>query len=163
MFVSLYYDDFQCELGKIFVVVDESGIRRVEVIEENWQNFIEKNIIEKNEAFCKEAIEQLKEYFEGKRKKFNLNFSIEGTDFRKKVWMELLNIPYGEVRSYKQIAEAIGNPKAVRAVGQANKVNPLPIFIPCHRVIGKDKSLVGYAGTRTDIKEKLLKIEGIIL
>jgi methylated-DNA-[protein]-cysteine S-methyltransferase len=74
-----------------------------------------------------------------------------------------MDIPYGEIISYSQLAEAVGNPKAVRAVGQANRHNPLPIVIPCHRVLGKDKSLVGYAGKRTDIKEKLLKLEGIIL
>ena len=79
--------------------------------------------------------------------------SIEGTEFRKKVWKTLCEIPYGEVRNYLQIAETIGNPKAVRAVGQANKDNQLPIIIPCHRVIGKNGDLVGFAGDKTNVKD----------
>ena len=75
------------------------------------------------------------------------------------VWNELLSIPYGEVRSYKDIAIAIGNEKAVRAIGQANKANPIPIVIPCHRVIGKNNKLIGYAGNHTDIQSKLIYLE----
>jgi methylated-DNA-[protein]-cysteine S-methyltransferase len=104
----------------------------------------------------------LDEYFAGNRKQFDLPLSIEGTDFRKKVWKALLTIPYGEVRSYADVAEMIGNPKAVRAVGQANKANQLPIIIPCHRVIGKRGDLVGYAGNRTSFKERLLEAEGVL-
>ena len=108
----------------------------------------------------KECFKQLKEYFEGNRKKFDLPLDAEGTEFQKKVWNELLNIPYGETKSYKDIAVAIGNEKACRAIGMANNKNPIPIVIPCHRVIGSNGKLVGYAGG-LNAKEKLLNIEKI--
>lgn len=107
----------------------------------------------------KEAFRQLSEYFSGNRKTFNLPLLLKGTDFQKQVWQALLKIPFGETRSYKQIAEAIGNPKAVRAVGMANNKNPLLIVVPCHRVIGANGKLVGYA-VGLDKKEYLLRLEG---
>ena len=94
----------------------------------------------------------------GERKKFDLPLNPKGTDFQKQVWKILCEIPYGETRSYKQIAEAIGNPKAVRAVGMANHRNPLLIVVPCHRVIGADGKLVEY-GAGLDKKEFLLQLE----
>ncbi|KHS57464.1 MULTISPECIES: methylated-DNA--[protein]-cysteine S-methyltransferase [Terrisporobacter] len=108
----------------------------------------------------KECFKQLKEYFEGNRMKFDLPLDARGTEFQKKVWNELLNIPYGETKSYKDIAVAIGNEKACRAIGMANNKNPIPIIIPCHRVIGSNGKLVGYAGG-VNVKEKLLNIEKI--
>lgn len=108
----------------------------------------------------KDAYKQLQEYFSGKRKEFSLPLDPSGTEFMKKVWKELEEIPYGETRSYKDISEKVNHKKAYRAVGLANNRNPIPIFIPCHRVIGADKKLVGYGGG-LDIKKKLLKIEGI--
>ena len=110
----------------------------------------------------KEAFRQLSEYFSGNRKTFNLPLLLKGTDFQKQVWQALLKIPFGETRSYKQIAEAIGNPKAVRAVGMANNKNPLLIVVPCHRVIGANGKLVGYA-VGLDKKEYLLRLEGSLL
>ena len=104
---------------------------------------------------------QLKEYFKGKRKEFDLPLEIEGTDFHKKVWNELLKIPYGKTISYKELAIRLGHEKVIRAAAKANGANPLPIVIPCHRVIGSDGSLVGYGGG-LKIKEKLLSIEGIL-
>lgn len=103
---------------------------------------------------------QLLEYFHGKRTNFELPLQMEGTPFQKKVWKELLRIPYGETRSYVEIATAIGNPKAARAVGMANHHNPIAIIVPCHRVIGKDGKLVGYASGLA-IKKQLLELEGI--
>jgi methylated-DNA-[protein]-cysteine S-methyltransferase len=161
--MKLYYDSYHCILGEIYIVADESGIKNIELEEDKWQEFINNHNIDKDSDKCYEAVKQIDEYFLGKRKNFDLQLSITGTEFRKQVWNALLNIPYGNVISYSELAEVIGNPKAVRAVGQANRHNPLPIIIPCHRVIGKDKSLTGYAGKRTDIKEKLLKLEGVIL
>ena len=102
--------------------------------------------------------EQLLEYFEGKRKKFELPLSPDGTVFQKKVWNALLDIPYGEERSYQDIAVAVGSPKGCRAVGMANHNNPIIIVIPCHRVIGKSGKLVGYGGG-LDMKERLLSLE----
>ena len=100
----------------------------------------------------------LKEYLEGKRKEFDIEINPKGTDFQKMVWKELLKIPYGETRSYKDIAARVNNPKGSRAVGMANNKNPIPIIIPCHRVIGSNGNLTGYAGG-VNIKEKLLRIE----
>lgn len=94
----------------------------------------------------KEAHRQLAEYFEKKRTEFDLPLKPEGTDFQKKVWAALCTIPYGETRSYGEIAKQTGNEKACRAVGGANNKNPIMIFIPCHRVIGADGSLVGFGG-----------------
>lgn len=105
-----------------------------------------------------EAKKQLDEYFAGKRKIFSLPLSFQGTAFQIRVWEALQTIPYGETWYYGQLAEAVGNPKACRAVGMANNRNPLPILIPCHRVIGKNGSLTGYGGG-LDIKEKLLALE----
>lgn len=106
----------------------------------------------------KRAGEQLKEYFSGKRKTFDLPLSPSGTEFQKKVWKALCTIPYGETRSYGEIAAQIGNPKACRAVGGANNKNPIMIFIPCHRVIGADGSLVGFGGG-IDAKKFMLNLE----
>lgn len=102
--------------------------------------------------------QQLIEYFSGQRKVFDIPLDFEGTDFQKKVWRALLTIPYGETRSYKQIAQQLGNEKAVRAVGAANGKNPISIVAPCHRVIGAGGALVGFAGG-LDKKEILLRLE----
>ncbi|WP_180034573.1 MULTISPECIES: methylated-DNA--[protein]-cysteine S-methyltransferase [unclassified Acinetobacter] len=102
--------------------------------------------------------QQLNEYFAGKRQQFDLPLDFEGTAFQQQVWQALLTIPFGETRSYKQIAEQIGNVKAVRAVGAANGKNPISIIAPCHRVVGANGKLVGFAGGLEN-KEILLKIE----
>jgi len=104
------------------------------------------------------AFEELEEYFLGKRREFDLPLHPDGTEFQRRVWAALREIPYGETRSYSEIAEQVGNPKAVRAVGMANHRNPIAIMVPCHRVIGKNGSLTGYAGG-LHLKERLLKIE----
>ncbi|MFC4805378.1 methylated-DNA--[protein]-cysteine S-methyltransferase [Filifactor villosus] len=104
------------------------------------------------------ARKELEEYAEGRRREFSLPLHAEGTDFQKKVWEELCKVGYAETVSYTQIAQRIGNPKAVRAVGMANNRNPISIVIPCHRVIGKDGKLVGYGGG-LERKEFLLDLE----
>ncbi len=104
---------------------------------------------------------QLLEYFEGKRRQFSFGYTLHGTEFQKKVWQALCDIPYGEIRSYKDIAVAVGNPKACRAVGMANNKNPISIAVPCHRVIGAGGKLVGYGGG-LDMKEFLLRLEGAL-
>lgn len=109
-------------------------------------------------GLIKEAGRQLDEYLKGQRKNFDLPLDPRGTDFQKSAWQALLTIPYGEVRSYKQIAEQVGRPKACRAIGMANNRNPIAIVIPCHRVIGANGKLVGYGGG-LDIKEFLLDLE----
>jgi len=104
------------------------------------------------------VVAQIKEYFAGKRKQFKLPLDMHGTEFQMAVWQALQKIPYGETRSYKEIAVSIGRPKAVRAVGMANNRNPISIIVPCHRVIGQDGKLVGYGGGLL-LKQFLLELE----
>ena len=111
-----------------------------------------------NTVFTDEAYKQLIEYLDGIRKTFDIKLSLKGTEFQKAVWNQLCDIPYGETRSYSDIAIAIDNPKASRAVGMACNKNPVMIVVPCHRVIGKNKSLTGYA-LGIDIKKQLLDLE----
>jgi methylated-DNA-[protein]-cysteine S-methyltransferase len=104
------------------------------------------------------ARDQLEEYFKGERTRFDLELNLQGTVFQKKVWQELVKIPYGETISYGQLANRIGNPKASRAVGMANGKNPIAIIVPCHRVIGKNGSLTGFGGG-LEVKKTLLELE----
>ena len=108
----------------------------------------------------REAQVQLRAYFEGQLREFNLPLDMAGTPFQLQVWRQLLNIPYGETRSYLSVAQAIGRPAAVRAVGAANGANPVPIVVPCHRVIGSSGKLVGYGGG-LPLKKLLLSLERI--
>ncbi len=113
--------------------------------------------IEDNSIFP-EVVFQLTEYFDGRLKRFDLDMQPKGTDFQQQVWQALLKIPYGTTVTYGDIAEQINNPKAFRAVGLANKSNPIPIIVPCHRVIGKNGKLTGFAGG-LNIKQALLDLE----
>ena len=106
-----------------------------------------------------EAARQLRAYFAGQLRRFNLPLDLRGTEFQLRVWRELERIPYGETRSYSQIATTIGSPRVVRAVGAANGANPIPIVVPCHRVIGAGGKLVGYGGG-LPLKKRLLELEG---
>ena len=117
-----------------------------------------KNMIISNNKLLEQACQQLDEYFIGVRKEFNLPLNPQGTPFMQKVWQALQKIPYGQTKSYQEIAQEIGNIKACRAVGLANNHNPIAIFIPCHRVIGKNGQLTGYRGGLT-IKQQLLNLE----
>ena len=115
--------------------------------------------VEKETTLIKRVKEQIDEYMIGNRKEFDVPIKMIGTDFQIKVWNELIKIKYGECISYQKLAERVRNKNYARAVGMANNKNPIPIIVPCHRVIGKKGNLVGYAGG-LDIKNKLLKIEG---
>nr|WP_314461946.1 methylated-DNA--[protein]-cysteine S-methyltransferase [uncultured Clostridium sp.] len=148
-----YWDIFESELGPIRVVCDDEGVLSVEFNREG-----PKEGQQKTTELAKKTVLQLKEYLSGERKEFDLPLKPQGTEFQKKVWEALLTIPYGQTRSYKEIAAQIGNEKACRAVGMANNRNPISIIIPCHRVVGADKSLVGYGGG-LNIKVKLLNLE----
>jgi len=108
-----------------------------------------------------EAVFQLQAYFRGELREFRLSLDFEGTEFQKRVWRKLLTIPYGQTRSYSQIAQAIGSPQAIRAVGAANGANPIAIVVPCHRVIGANGKLVGYGGG-LPLKKRLLELEGVV-
>lgn len=145
---------YQTDIGKLGIVEKENKITNVyfdgeEVPEDTV--LIETDLLK--EAGC-----QLHTYFEGKQQTFDLPLSPEGTAFMQSVWNSLCEVPYGETRSYKEIARSIGNEKACRAVGLANNRNPIPIFIPCHRVIGANGKLTGYAGG-LQVKEHLLQLE----
>ncbi len=135
-------------------VVEEDGM----IIKILFGKNIASDEEEKETPLIKKTIAELREYFEGKRKVFSVPLSLKGTVFQKKVWEALQTIPYGETRSYQEIAVLAGNKKAARAVGMANNKNPISIVIPCHRVIGKDGSLVGYGGG-LDKKKQLLELE----
>lgn len=151
------YVDFK--LGKIGIVEENSKIVKIIIINKN--NNTNKNaydFIEKDTKLLLEAKRQLQEYLEGKRKEFELPIEQEGTKFQKQVWEALRKIPYGETRTYKEIAKMVGNEKASRAVGMANNKNSIPIIIPCHRVIGSNGKLVGYA-LGLDVKQYLLDLE----
>ena len=154
-----YYED--SAFGKVYVVVNEKGVEEIFLLESHFNDYLakEEGLLE-DKVLCKAAVTQLKEYFEGKRKSFDLPLDIHGTAFREKVWKALLEIPYGKTISYKDVAERIGNPKAVRAVGGAVGSNPVPLIVPCHRVIGANGKMVGFMGpSHTDVKEKLLALE----
>lgn len=143
------------KIGNIAIIEEDERIIAIEINKK-----IEEDIVQKETPLLKETKKQLLEYLEGKRKTFDVPLNPKGTKFMKEVWTALQEIPYGEVRTYGQIAQKVGNPKAVRAVGMANHRNPIPIIIPCHRVIGSNGKLIGYA-LGMDMKEVLLKLEGI--
>ena len=116
---------------------------------------------EGNDPVLQSCARQLEEYFHGTRRRFKLPLAPEGTEFQQKVWQALADIPFGQTRSYGDVARAIGKPRSVRAVGAANGRNPLPIVVPCHRVIGSDGSLTGFAGGLA-AKTRLLELEGAL-
>ena len=130
---------FKCPLGVAKIVGDENGISEISILDEGKNSVSIPKELE-------QAVIQLKEYFEGIRTHFNLKLNPKGTDFQQSVWQELLNIPYGKTLSYMELSKKIGDVKAIRAVAAANGKNPLWLVIPCHRVIGTDGSLTGYAG-----------------
>ncbi len=135
----------------------------LEIITENDKlkgiNFVESfKETTKDDSFQKEIKKELMEYFEGKRKVFEIPLEVEGTEFQKKVWTEMAKIPFGERMSYGELAKKSGCPKGARAVGLACNKNKIPIIIPCHRVVGKNGNLTGFAGG-LDIKAQLLKLE----
>ena len=139
------------------LVASASGIRTIEFDSRavsEWQR-------NDRNPLLLEAARQLRAYFAGRLRDFCLPLDIEGTDFQKRVWRQVAAIPYGETRSYLQISTALGSPGAVRAVGAANGANPVPIVVPCHRVIGAKGKLVGYGGGLA-MKRRLLELEGAI-
>lgn len=145
---------FQTDIGEIGIEENGDGITKVYFKKVS----IPKGTVLQETELLKEAADQLKEYLSGKRKDFDLPLAPNGTEFMMSVWKALCDIPYGETRSYKDLAEIIGKPKASRAVGLANNKNTIPIFIPCHRVIGTNGKLIGYLGG-LEVKKYLLDLE----
>ncbi len=152
---NLFY--YSTGIGKIGIADNEEAITSVYFAGENDPQY-EENVHINETGLIREAAAQLIDYLDGKRRAFEVPIAMNGTEFQQAVWNALREIPYGETRSYRQIAERIGRPKACRAVGMANNRNPVAIIVPCHRVIGADGSLVGYGGG-LDIKVRLLKLE----
>lgn len=148
-----YYYDYNFPIGRLTIVDDGHGICGIHFHTQG------KDIGTKRETSnIQNTAYQLTEYFAGDRKKFDIPLSFYGTEFQQKVWKALCEIPYGQTCTYKDIAEKIGIPKGCRAVGMANNQNPIAIVVPCHRVIGANGSLMGYAGG-LDLKEFLLELE----
>lgn len=153
----MYYCIIEFSISPILLAGNEKGLKQLIFLKDEKEIKIPEEWIE-NEEFFKETISQLDDYFSGKLQSFDLKLAPEGTEFQKSVWKALCEIPYGETRSYKNIAISVGKPKACRAVGLANNRNPIAIIIPCHRVIGSNGKLTGYA-SGLDVKEFLLKLE----
>lgn len=151
---NLNYYIYNSPVGKLLLAGDDSGLQRIQfeiniTIYENWQL---------NKEHFKPVIKQLDEYFLKKRQIFDIKLNPQGTAFQKQVWQQLQKIEYGKTKYYAEIADEINSPKAARAIGMANNKNPIPIIIPCHRVIGKNGSLTGFAGG-LDVKQQLLGLE----
>ncbi len=130
----------QSPLGVTKIIGDENGIASITILNNH------ESLSDIIPEVLEDAVYQLKEYFAEERKSFSLTLNPQGTEFQKKVWDELLNIPFGKTISYLELSKKLGDPKAIRAVAAANGKNPLWIVVPCHRVIGSDGSLTGYAG-----------------
>ncbi|MDG5473077.1 methylated-DNA--[protein]-cysteine S-methyltransferase [Jeotgalibacillus sp. ET6] len=150
----MYERIMKSPINHLRLTANEEALIKIEFITNN-----DVTRTEVSNGILDEAEQQLNEYFSGQRETFELPLYFEGTDFQKKVWAGLMSLPYGTTCSYQDLARQIGSEKAVRAVGQANRKNPLPIVIPCHRVIGKNGSMTGYAGSETSKKETLLQLE----
>jgi len=155
--MSVCYTEMDSPVGRLLLASDDSGLRLINFQKGKHARRVEAGWKE-DAPPLRETMRQLNAYFGGELQEFDLLLAPEGTEFQRKVWSALCDIPYGETISYGDLARRIRNPKAVRAVGTANGANPIPIVIPCHRVIGSDGTLTGYGGG-LDIKEKLLGLE----
>ncbi|MGU3376939.1 methylated-DNA--[protein]-cysteine S-methyltransferase [Chryseobacterium sp. M5A1_1a] len=166
----IYQKTIQTPLGEMIACAVDQGICLLEFtdrknMEKQFKSLskaLNAEIVEKEHIHFKQLEDELTEYFDGKRDHFEVPLFTTGTVFQEKVWQLLREIPMGETRSYKQQSEFLGNPKAIRAVGTANGINKIAILIPCHRVIGSNGELVGYAGGIWR-KQKLLELEKAIL
>jgi len=166
---NLYYSQMDTPLGILTLARTKKGLcwldfNQEETVLYNLERWSRKYFLtdqmQHDDVALQEIKDQLDEYFKGQRTTFDYELDLVGTPFQKLVWQALLDIPYGEYRTYKDIALTIGAPKAVRAIGGANNKNNIPIIIPCHRVIGTNGALVGYGGG-LHIKEFLLELEGV--
>ena len=161
---KIYYSSFDSSLlGKVFVASTERGVCAVDFLKtekaflrELKERFA--GVIVKDDRKNKMVIDQLKKYLNGELRRFDCKLDFEGTPFQKKVWSALTRIPYGQTRSYQELAEAIGHPKAFRAVGNANGQNSIPLIVPCHRVIESNGGLGGF-GHGIKVKKRLLSLE----
>ena len=150
----LYKDTVTAPIGSLTVIVDGLGrLVRIRFTDDGSE------AATSDQGLCSAVVTQLEQYFSGTRQNFEIELAVRGTEFQRRVWNEVSSIPFGECVSYGEVARRLGDPGAVRAVGAANGANPVPIVIPCHRVIGSDGTLVGYRGG-LNIKAALLRHEG---
>ncbi len=154
---SIYYTSYESPVGPLLLAGDADALRLVSFESSKHAAPPQADWRQDKTPFA-EVIRQLQAYFRGELRKFDVPLALEGTEFQLNVWNALRGIPYGETISYLQLAERIGKPKAVRAVGLANGSNPIPIIVPCHRVIGSDGSLTGFGGGLST-KKMLLELE----
>ena len=158
---TIFYSQIESPVGPLLVGVSARGLMTLgfggleELPKRMLKQFQWTESSEKTEPY----VTQLEEYFAGKRREFSFNLDLRGTEFQKRCWDALLAIPYGQTKSYADIARTVGRPAAFRAVGQANHTNPIAIVVPCHRVVASDGKLAGYGGGLST-KEKLLRLEG---
>lgn len=150
-----FFGHVASQIGLIEIGATTEAIVSLSFVEQRRRDAVSNPVVDR-------AIEQLEEYLAGDRRAFDVPLVLHGTAFQKRVWQQVLTIPFGQMASYRDIATAIGNPQAVRAVGAANGQNPVAIMVPCHRIVGSDGSLVGYGGGLWR-KEWLLKHEGCLL
>ncbi len=152
---TFYYSRMNSPVGALLIVASHRGLVRLEFDRDTEQ--VPANAVSSEEKTAP-YVREMEEYFRGERQRFDFALDLRGTDFQKRCWQALLEIPYGETRSYADIARAVGNPRGFRAVGMANNRNPIAIVVPCHRVLASDGTLCGY-GSGLDVKEKLLQLE----
>jgi methylated-DNA-[protein]-cysteine S-methyltransferase len=159
---SFFYNIYEnLIVGRLYIIANEAELVTIVIGEEAFLKSRRKypcTLASDHPAFSK-LFPLLDRYFSGENIDFLLPLYSSGTEFQKEVWAEIGKILYGQTKTYSEIAMSINRPKAVRAVGQASRANPFPFIVPCHRVIGKNGSLTGYAGSKTDIKACLLKLE----
>ena len=164
--MRIYVSELHSPVGTLHLASSNQGVACIslsgkEELLKDLERLFPDMELEENASKNKKVIRQLKEFFSGTRKDFDLRLHLIGTEFHKLVWRQLCQVPFGQTASYKEIAERIGRPKAMRAVGQANHRNPIPIIIPCHRIIGANGHLVGFGGG-LDMKRFLLSHEGVL-
>jgi methylated-DNA-[protein]-cysteine S-methyltransferase len=166
---KVYCTSFESKIGRIYVASTDRGVCKISVPREARKDFFDwlkkhfevESIID-NRSKNKEVIDQLNRYFNGKLAKFTVPIDLLGTPFQMRVWKELVRIPYGVTSTYKHVSRKVSAPKGFQAVGRATGQNPLPIIVPCHRVLGANGAMVGYScGVKT--KELLLRLEGAII
>jgi methylated-DNA-[protein]-cysteine S-methyltransferase len=150
----MHYNSYECPIG-LLEVGGDTAIRTLYFVDA-------RRIGVESCPLVEEAIRQLIEYFAGERRNFDLPLELHGTEFQRRVWQRLLTVPFGKTASYQQVANALDDPKAIRAVGAANGQNPISIIVPCHRIIGSNGKLIGYGGGLWR-KEWLLRHEGALL
>jgi O-6-methylguanine DNA methyltransferase len=159
---TLYYSRMPSPVGPLLIGTSASALVILEFDRGLPEAINDRQVVwQESEAQTRHVRKQLEEYFAGKRRDFDLELDLRGTEFRMRCWQELLRIPYGETRSYAQIARAVGNPNGFRAVGQANHYNPVAIIVPCHRVLAAGCYLGGYGGG-LPVKAFLLRLEGAV-